>query len=385
MNPYSIKLKVVFFFPPFVCLFFSPSLHIHEKLTNSGTCPSMLSSRAHSFNTFSTNLDLFPQPDKELLASWGAFWHKASQLKALKKNFSQCCVDTDLHGSRVSFAHVLCGSESSLTKCGRAAERRHHRASLMFTCQRGEAKVSEETRKQTPSLSSSTPANAQPLKRYISGQRCVCCWFSLPSRTPASVRLTFGVWLWAQGLHFINKEFVKQEETTVVVWLNLTLSVLRENFQFLSIQVFTLLCLVMYRLAATHLQCTFTNICPLHAAQIFFFKFIFNSFQTPRESSGSQIFLQLSAYSVSLSGFQIPEEHDLESQVRMERQWRFLRNTRVRRQSRAFTQRGWWHPSPPFHLLTSAFQGLSAEPREQTEPGVPFFDAQLICTYINRI
>lgn len=38
---------------------------------------------------------------------------------------------------------------------------------------------------------------------------------------------------------------------------------------------------------------------------------------------------------------QIPEEHDLESQVRMERQWRFLRNSRVRRQSRGITQRGW--------------------------------------------
>ncbi|KAM7393627.1 hypothetical protein PAMP_020484 [Pampus punctatissimus] len=37
---------------------------------------------------------------------------------------------------------------------------------------------------------------------------------------------------------------------------------------------------------------------------------------------------------------QIPEEHDLESQVRMERQWRFLRNTRVRRHSRSITQRG---------------------------------------------
>ncbi|KAM9362936.1 regulatory-associated protein of mTOR isoform 2-T2 [Symphorus nematophorus] len=36
----------------------------------------------------------------------------------------------------------------------------------------------------------------------------------------------------------------------------------------------------------------------------------------------------------------IPEEHDQESQVRMERQWRFLRNTRVRRQSRGITQRG---------------------------------------------
>ncbi|KAM9857171.1 regulatory-associated protein of mTOR isoform 2-T2 [Aulostomus maculatus] len=36
----------------------------------------------------------------------------------------------------------------------------------------------------------------------------------------------------------------------------------------------------------------------------------------------------------------IPEEHDLQSQVRMERQWRFLRNARVRRQSRSITQRG---------------------------------------------
>uniref|UniRef100_A0A3Q2ZE15 Regulatory-associated protein of mTOR n=1 Tax=Hippocampus comes TaxID=109280 RepID=A0A3Q2ZE15_HIPCM len=36
----------------------------------------------------------------------------------------------------------------------------------------------------------------------------------------------------------------------------------------------------------------------------------------------------------------IPEEHDLQSQVRMERQWRFLRNARVKRQSRSITQRG---------------------------------------------
>ncbi|XP_010772684.1 regulatory-associated protein of mTOR-like, partial [Notothenia coriiceps] len=36
----------------------------------------------------------------------------------------------------------------------------------------------------------------------------------------------------------------------------------------------------------------------------------------------------------------IPEEHDQESQVRMERQWRFLRNTRVRRQSRNITHKG---------------------------------------------
>ncbi|XP_056606008.1 regulatory-associated protein of mTOR isoform X1 [Triplophysa dalaica] len=36
----------------------------------------------------------------------------------------------------------------------------------------------------------------------------------------------------------------------------------------------------------------------------------------------------------------IPEEHDSESQVRKEREWRFLRNTRVRRQSQCVTQRG---------------------------------------------
>ncbi|KAJ8283854.1 hypothetical protein COCON_G00027040 [Conger conger] len=36
----------------------------------------------------------------------------------------------------------------------------------------------------------------------------------------------------------------------------------------------------------------------------------------------------------------IPEEHDVESQVRKEREWRFLRNARVRRQSQHITQRG---------------------------------------------
>uniref|UniRef100_A0A8C5FVC0 Regulatory associated protein of MTOR complex 1 n=1 Tax=Gadus morhua TaxID=8049 RepID=A0A8C5FVC0_GADMO len=36
----------------------------------------------------------------------------------------------------------------------------------------------------------------------------------------------------------------------------------------------------------------------------------------------------------------VPEELDLESQVRMERQWRFLRNARVRRRSHRITQRG---------------------------------------------
>uniref|UniRef100_A0AAZ3SBF3 Regulatory-associated protein of mTOR n=1 Tax=Oncorhynchus tshawytscha TaxID=74940 RepID=A0AAZ3SBF3_ONCTS len=36
----------------------------------------------------------------------------------------------------------------------------------------------------------------------------------------------------------------------------------------------------------------------------------------------------------------IPEEHDVESQVRKEREWRFLRNARVRKQSQRITQRG---------------------------------------------
>ncbi|MBN3314271.1 RPTOR protein, partial [Atractosteus spatula] len=36
----------------------------------------------------------------------------------------------------------------------------------------------------------------------------------------------------------------------------------------------------------------------------------------------------------------IPEEHDVESQVRKEREWRFLRNARVRRQSQHITQKG---------------------------------------------
>lgn len=38
--------------------------------------------------------------------------------------------------------------------------------------------------------------------------------------------------------------------------------------------------------------------------------------------------------------FQIPEEHDLESQIRKEREWRFLRNTRVRKQAQQVIQKG---------------------------------------------
>lgn len=95
----------------------------------------------------------------------------------------------------------------------------------------------------------------------------------------------------------------------------------------------------------------------------------------------------LSTYSfqqmISDSCFQIPEEHDLESQVRMERQWRFLRNTRVRRQSRAITQKGLWHTpiyrSACFPLLLPTYRRtyltvlFDQNPwTGRTEPGVPF-------------
>lgn len=46
-----------------------------------------------------------------------------------------------------------------------------------------------------------------------------------------------------------------------------------------------------------------------------------------------------------LCGFlswQIPEEHDLESQIRKEREWRFLRNARVRKQAQKIIQKGEW-------------------------------------------
>lgn len=65
------------------------------------------------------------------------FRHKASQLKALKKIFFRCCLDTDLHGGRVGSALVLRCVESSLTECGGAAERRHHRAAFFRLWARG--------------------------------------------------------------------------------------------------------------------------------------------------------------------------------------------------------------------------------------------------------
>lgn len=44
----------------------------------------------------------------------------------------------------------------------------------------------------------------------------------------------------------------------------------------------------------------------------------------------------------------IPEEHDLESQIRKEREWRFLRNTRVRKQAQQVIQKG--ERTAPPHL-----------------------------------
>lgn len=45
--------------------------------------------------------------------------------------------------------------------------------------------------------------------------------------------------------------------------------------------------------------------------------------------------------------WKIPEEHDLESQIRKEREWRFLRNARVRKQAQKIIQKGEWFPSCP--------------------------------------
>lgn len=53
----------------------------------------------------------------------------------------------------------------------------------------------------------------------------------------------------------------------------------------------------------------------------------------------------LSLIQCSLS-LKIPEEHDLESQIRKEREWRFLRNTRVRKQAQQVIQKGKSPPGP---------------------------------------
>lgn len=54
----------------------------------------------------------------------------------------------------------------------------------------------------------------------------------------------------------------------------------------------------------------------------------------------------------------IPEEHDLESQIRKEREWRFLRNTRVRRQAQQVVQRGKRPSAPPQPGCTQALAQL---------------------------
>lgn len=55
--------------------------------------------------------------------------------------------------------------------------------------------------------------------------------------------------------------------------------------------------------------------------------------------SGKQLFLVAELNLVFLL-LQIPEEHDLESQIRKEREWRFLRNARVRKQAQQLIQKG---------------------------------------------
>lgn len=62
----------------------------------------------------------------------------------------------------------------------------------------------------------------------------------------------------------------------------------------------------------------------------------------------------------------IPEEHDLESQIRKEREWRFLRNTRVRKQAQQVIQKGEcttaptsqdWSPLQPPSTVCAALGG----------------------------
>ncbi|XP_006886224.1 PREDICTED: regulatory-associated protein of mTOR isoform X2 [Elephantulus edwardii] len=61
------------------------------------------------------------------------------------------------------------------------------------------------------------------------------------------------------------------------------------------------------------------------------------SFISPAVHTG---FCDWSARYFAQPVMKIPEEHDLESQTRKEREWRFLRNTRVRRQAQQLVQRG---------------------------------------------
>ncbi|NWU88810.1 RPTOR protein, partial [Upupa epops] len=56
----------------------------------------------------------------------------------------------------------------------------------------------------------------------------------------------------------------------------------------------------------------------------------------------------------------IPEEHDLESQIRKEREWRFLRNARVRKQAQKIIQRGVTLPGPGGCCSASVVRAASA-------------------------
>lgn len=61
--------------------------------------------------------------------------------------------------------------------------------------------------------------------------------------------------------------------------------------------------------------------------------------QCPRGANKMPVTVTREPHLMSLL-FKIPEEHDLESQTRKEREWRFLRNTRVRQQARQLIQKG---------------------------------------------
>ena len=76
----------------------------------------------------------------------------------------------------------------------------------------------------------------------------------------------------------------------------------------------------------------------------------------------------------------IPEEHDLESQIRKEREWRFLRNTRVRKQAQQLIQKGKHCPQgpprslsrrPPALVQGRSEAGRDARGREECQGGAP--------------
>lgn len=67
---------------------------------------------------------------------------------------------------------------------------------------------------------------------------------------------------------------------------------------------------------------------------------------------------------------QIPEEHDTESQVRKEREWRFLRNSRVRKQAQQLIQRGERAGGPPHTAPHPAGSGRSGRSRPPPPRGL---------------